>query len=371
MKIETFELERIQSLWENRVKFNLTESGFHPYTLQELLTADEIEKMTGIRIGYGQTNGSIELRRAISGLYPGTDGDNVLVTNGSAEANFVGICSHLEPGDELIVMLPNYMQIWGIARSLGVTVKPFHLREALNWGPDLEELERMITPRTKMIAVCNPNNPTGAILNPDEMQAIIRLAERAGAWVYADEIYIGGELDGRETPTFVGQYDRVIVASGLAKSYALSGLRIGWLVGPRDFIDNAWAYHDYTSITTGIFGDYIGSLVLQPERRRQVLARSRGLLNDNLAALSGWVQKHGDLFHFIPPRAGGMAFMRYNLDMNSTELATRLREDKSVLIIAGDCFGMDRYIRIGIGGEGNHLLAGLDLIDESLRELRP
>ncbi len=369
MKIEIFELERIQSLWENRVKYNLTESGFHPYTLNELLTEKEIDKLLSIRIGYGQTNGSIELRGAISLLYPGADQDNILVTNGTAEANFIGVWSNLEPEDELIIMLPNYMQIWGLARSFGTTVKPFHLKEELNWAPDFKELESLVSPRTKMIAVCNPNNPTGAILSKQHMEEIIRLAETVGAWIFADEIYIGGELNGIETPSFWGLYDKVIISSGLAKSYALSGLRIGWLAGPKDIIEKAWLYHDYTSITTGILSDYVGTLVLQPDMRKKVLARSRGLLNENLTVLTKWAEKHEDLFKFIPPRAGGMSFLRYNMDINSTELAARLREDKSVLIIAGDCFGMDHYIRIGIGGEKGHLLAGLNLIDETLREI--
>jgi len=187
MKIEIFEMERAQSLWENRVKYNLTESGVHPYTLEEFLRSDEIEKLLSIRLGYGQTNGSEELREAISRLYPGTNLDNVLVTNGSAEANFITIWQNLKPEDELILMLPNYMQIWGLARSFGIKVRPFHLREELKWGPDLEELKSLISPRTKMIAVCNPNNPTGAVLSDSEMKEIARLAEEADAWIYSDE----------------------------------------------------------------------------------------------------------------------------------------------------------------------------------------
>lgn len=135
MKIEFFELERIQSLWENRVDYNLTESGLHPYTLKELLGEKEIEKLLFIRLGYGQTDGSIELRQAISRLCPGADLNNVLVTNGSAEANFIVIWSNLEPWDEFLLMLPNYMQMWGFARSFGINVKPFHLKENLKWAP--------------------------------------------------------------------------------------------------------------------------------------------------------------------------------------------------------------------------------------------
>ena len=370
MKIETFELERRQSVWENVVKYNLTESGVHPYSLAELLDQDEIDKLLSMRLGYGQTNGSIELRKAISQLYPGSDQDNVLVTNGSAEANFIGIWSNLEPNDEMVLMLPNYMQIWGIARSFGITVTPFYLKEELNWQPDVGKLENLITPRTKMIAVCNPNNPTGAVLEGTAMTEIIRLAKESDAWIFSDEIYRGAELFGNETPSFWGLYDKTIISCGLSKAYALPGLRIGWLVGPKETIEKAWAYHDYTSITASILSNRVATLALQPDVREKILNRNRNMLRENLALLADWVKKHHPLFRFIPPIAAGVAFLKYDLNINSTEFTTKLREEKSVFIVAGDCFGMDKYIRIGIGSEKDYLLAGLELIDEFLEEFK-
>ncbi|MFX0183590.1 MAG: aminotransferase class I/II-fold pyridoxal phosphate-dependent enzyme [Candidatus Hodarchaeota archaeon] len=368
MKIEIFDLERIQSTWENIVKYNLTESGIHPYSLKELLTKDEIEELLSIRLGYGQTNGSIELRDAISRLYLEADRGNVLVTNGSAEANFIAIWSNLETNDELILMLPNYMQIWGISRSFGIKIKPFYLKEGRNWGVDLEELESLVSSRTKMIAICNPNNPTGAVLGVETMKDIVEIAREVEAWVYADEIYIGAELSGEETPSFWGFYDKAIVSSGLSKAYALPGLRIGWLVGPKDIIEKSWSYHDYTSITTSIFSNKVATLILQPEMRMKVLNRNRRVLRENLSILTKWVKKYSDLFSFIPPQAGGIVFLRYNLPINSTELSTKLREEKDVFIIAGDCFGMDNYIRIGIGSEKDYFISGLNLIDEFISE---
>ncbi|MHA1975465.1 MAG: aminotransferase class I/II-fold pyridoxal phosphate-dependent enzyme [Candidatus Hodarchaeales archaeon] len=369
MKIETFKLERIQSIWENRVKFNLTESGVHPYKLTELLSKEQIEQLLSMRIGYGQTNGSIELRETISKLYPTSDLDNVLVTNGSAEANFIAIWSLLEPGDELILMLPNYMQIWGIARSFGVVVRPFHLKEEMNWQPDIEEVRSLISPRTKMIAVCNPNNPTGAVLSQEAIEELINLAKGSNAWLYADEIYRGAELDGEETTSFYGLYEKSIVACGLSKSYALPGLRIGWLVGPKPFIEKAWSYHDYTSIASGIFSNRIATLALRPEMRMKILTRNRKMLKENLDVLLQWVEKQKGKFVFIPPKAGGMAFLRYNFPVNSIELTTKLRIEKSCLIVAGDYFGMSNYIRIGIGSEKSYFLAGLELLNELLDEL--
>ncbi|MEL6846281.1 MAG: aminotransferase class I/II-fold pyridoxal phosphate-dependent enzyme, partial [Bacteroidota bacterium] len=186
--METFVLERIQSLYENTVDYNLTESGVHPYSLRELFEADELEHLLNISLGYGQTNGSLELRQAIATLYPeGSIGpEQVLVTNGSSEANFVGMKSLLKAGDEVLVMLPNYLQIWGIAREMGCETKGFHLKQELDWAPDMEELFELISPKTKMIALCHPNNPTGAVLTESEMQEIVRLADSVGAWLYVD-----------------------------------------------------------------------------------------------------------------------------------------------------------------------------------------
>lgn len=369
MKIELFELERIQSIWENQVDYNLTETGVHPFELSELLDAGEQRELLSLRLGYGQTNGSIELREAVSRLYDGFDRDNVLVTNGSAEANFIAMWRLLEPGDELVLMLPNYMQIWGAARAFGAEVKPFHLRQDLGWRPDLEELARQVTPATKVIAVCNPNNPTGAVLGAEEMEEIARLAAAAGAWLYVDEIYRGAELDGNETPSFAGIYPKTVVAGGLSKAYALPGLRIGWLAGPKQFIADAWSHHDYTTIAAGVLSNYVAARALQPGKREEILSRNRAILRDNLATLQAWVSAHGGRFSLVPPRAGGMAFLRYAMEINSTELCDSLRERKSVFIIAGDCFGMDRFVRIGIGGEPQHLRAGLKLIDEGLSEI--
>ncbi len=141
------------------------------------------------------------------------------------------------------------------------------------------------------------------------------------------------------------------------------------MVGPRKKIEEAWAYHDYTTISSGVLSNWVASLVLEPERRRKTLDRNRKILNENLAVLEEWIKKHKPLFELIPPRAGGVAFPRYNMKINSTELADKLLKEKSVFVVAGDFFGMDHYIRIGIGTEKDYFKAGLKLIDEALEEI--
>lgn len=374
MHIEEFKLERLQSLWENEVEINLTESGIHPYTLRELLDEAEIDELLNLRLGYGWTNGEPTLRDAIARLYPRASSDTVLVTNGSAEANFLAMWTLLEPGDEIAVMLPNYMQIWGVARALGVEVKPFRLRPDAAWRPDLEELAAAVSPRTKMIVVCNPNNPTGAVLSRAEMDAIVEIADRAGAIVYADEVYKGVQLEGEEGPSFHDLYDRAIIAAGLSKALAHPGLRIGWLVGPESFIADAWHRNDYTTITTAIPSEYVATRILEPARRQQILDRNRRMLRENLGLLNDWLaaqptQDRADSWTFTPPQAGGMAFLRYPHTIGSTELATRLRQERSVLVLPGDVYGMDHYLRLGIGEQRDTLVKGLAILGDFLATL--
>jgi len=368
MKIPIFELERVQSIYENTVEYNLTESGFHPLTLSELLSGEQIEKLTSTVLGYGQTNGSVALRERIVALYDGQTTDNVLVTNGSAEANFVACHSLLEAGDEVVMMVPNYMQIWGIVEEMGAVPKAFHLREENEWAPDLDELRALVNDKTRMIAICNPNNPTGYTLTGDEMREIVKIADSVGAWVYSDEVYRGAELDGVEIPSFMGMYDKAMVNGGLSKAYALPGLRLGWLVGPEMTIADSWAYHDYTSITAGILSNRIAEIALSPEVRPGILERNRSMLRHNLQVVDDWLKAYGDLFRFVPPKAGGMAFMRYDLDINSSELSDWLRTTKSVFILAGDCYGMDHYFRVGIGAEEKTLVAGLSRVRDAFKE---
>ncbi|MEM8895301.1 MAG: aminotransferase class I/II-fold pyridoxal phosphate-dependent enzyme [Bacteroidota bacterium] len=369
MKIREFGLERIQSLYENTVDYNLTESGFHPFSLQELLTQEQLEELINLTLGYGQTNGAIPLRQLIADqLYTDMDADNIMVTNGSAEANFIAMHTLLQAGDEVVIMKPNYMQIWGAVEEMGCTPKAFDLRRENNWASDIDEIKAVVSDKTKLIAVCNPNNPTGYVLSDAEMKEIVSIAESVGAWIYSDEVYRGAELNHQESTSFQELYDKVVVSGGLSKAYALPGIRMGWLAGPETEIYNTWSYHDYTSISTGIVSQYIAGIALSESKRIEILTRNRDMLNTNLKFLQSWIDEHGALFDFVPPKAGGMAFMKYKLDINSTELSTWLREQESVFVVPGDCYGMDGFIRIGVGERPDYLNEGLTKMSKAIVE---
>ncbi|HEV2298544.1 MAG TPA: aminotransferase class I/II-fold pyridoxal phosphate-dependent enzyme [Candidatus Acidoferrales bacterium] len=365
MRIESFDLERWQSVWENRVELNIAESGVEPLTVRELAgDPADLDRLIDVRLGYPQTNGSEELRTRIAALYPGAKAANALVTCGAAEANYLVSWALTEPGDEMIFMQPNYMQVAGLARAFGASVKPLRLREELGWSPDTDELARMVTSKTRLIAICNPNNPTGAVLSETAMQAICAAAGKCGAWILADEVYRGAELDGETTPTFWGRYERILCTAGLSKAYGLPGLRTGWVIGPPDMAEKLWGYHDYTSISATLLTDRLASIALEPARHRKLIERTRRILREHYPVIGQWLESHKDQFTHIPPRAGAIAWVGLRGMKNSADVAETLRAKKGVLLVPGELFGMPGYLRIGFGGNAAELRQALGRIDE-------
>ncbi len=371
-EFQPFVMERMMSKWENVVDYNLSESGVHPMTLGELLAMDGTSPnaLADVDFDYPQANGTVELRRNIARYYPGAGPDNVLITVGAAEANYLTLHTLLDPGDEAVIMMPNYMQVWGVAKNRGLRVKTFNLLEAEGWAPDLAELERVVGPETKLIAVCNPNNPTGRIMTETEMSAVVAAAERVGAWILADEVYTGAEREtDDEAPTFYGRSERVIAVGSMSKAYGLPGLRIGWAVGPVGTVDDLWARHEYMTITTTMLSNKLAAIAMSETVRPQILARTRKFIRDGYPVIEEWIRSHGNTFSLVPPEAAAIAFVRYHFDINSTTLVERIRDDKSVLIVPGDHFGLDNYIRISYGLPHDYLTAGLDRIHEAIMEL--
>jgi len=370
---QPFEHEVMASRNEKEVDYNLSESGVHPLKLKELLadSPEYIETLLATEIDYAHGNGVPELRENIAALYSGCTSSSVLVTVGAIEANFNAIHTLLQPGDEIAIMLPNYMQVWGIAKNYGLKMKPFHLREENGWRIDPDELKQAVTPQTKLIAVCNPNNPTGHILSDEEMNAVVDAADKAGAWILSDEVYTGAERSrDEETSSFYGRYDKVMASGSMSKAYGLPGLRVGWAVGPPDTIENIWRRHEYTTLSTSIFSNNLAALALSADVRPRIIQRTRDYIRKGFPLLQQWIDQQKDAFSLVPPQAAAIAFVRYRLDVNSTELAERLIREKSVLIVPGDHFGMDKFIRISYGLPQDYLTEGLDRIQQLVAEIR-
>jgi aspartate/methionine/tyrosine aminotransferase len=370
LRYEPFRMERWQSTYENRVRFNLSESGVHPMTVAELLELAGLEEgVGGVRLSYGQSNGSDGLRERIADLYPGATEASVLVTVGGAEANFVALWHLLEPGRPGAVMLPNYMQVPGMVQNFGAPLLPFHLREDKGWQPDLEQLKGALEEGASFVLVTNPNNPTGAVLTPEAMDGIVELAEGFGAWILSDEVYRGAEVEMEETPSFWGRTEKVLVTNSLSKAYGLPGLRLGWVVGPPPLVQDLWGRTDYTTISPSSLSDHLATVALEPATRGRILRRTRSIIRENFGAMKEWMESQEGLFSYRPPDAGAICYMRYRPLVGSSAFAEKLRVEKDVLVVPGDHFGMDRYLRIGFGNPREELMEALRRVAEAFREV--
>ncbi len=369
MRLTPFEMERWQSIFEHRVRHNLSESGVDPLSLDELLELTGVGDLGGVSLGYGQSNGSDELRARIAALYDDVAPDEVVVTTGGAEANLAACWQLMEPGAPAAVMVPNYMQVPGLVRNFGGHTRPFELLEETGWQPDLDQLRAILDDDVRFILITNPNNPTGACLTPESRGGIVEAAARTGAWILCDEVYQGAELSGPPTPSMWGEYERTIVTNSLSKAYGAPGLRIGWIVAPARVAETLWARTDFTTITPATLSDILATAALAPEARDRILARTRSILRHNLPLVTEWMESHDGLFHYHRPDAGAICYVRYDAPVNSSDLAEKLRVEKSVLVVPGDHFGMDHHLRLGFGPPEWELREALEKVGEAFTEV--
>jgi hypothetical protein len=368
MQVTSFEMERWQSLHEHAVRLNLSESGVHPLTLAELGEIADVDPGS-VRLGYTQTNGTHLLRERIAALYPGAGPENVLVTTGGAEANYLATWAHVQPEDPVVIVLPTYGQTPGLAPAFGGEVHPVHLEEGRGWQPEPGACEAAVGRDASLVVVTNPNNPTGAVLAEPAIEEIVGAAAGAGAWILSDEVYAGAEVAGERTPTLWGRYDRVLVTGSLSKAYGLPGLRIGWLVGPEDEVERLWGYKDYTTIAPSALSDHLAAAALEPGALATILDRTRRIVRANLDVMEAWIESSGGRLSWRPPDAGAIGFVRYDAEVGSSELAERLRAEDGVLVVPGDQFGLDGYLRVGFGIEREPLQEALGLVAARLEAI--
>ena len=371
-RIDLFQMERMQSLYWHQVEFDLSESGVSPMSIRDLLgPLADAETFLATRLGYPLSEGAEATRANIAAWYPGATPEHVTVVNGGSEANLLVLWTLLDRGDRLAFMVPNYLQGWGLGRHFGKATDTFKLRlRDGRWALDLAGLEKAVTRDTKVVMVCNPNNPTGAVLTEDEMGAVIAVARRVGAWIVADEIYRGAEVDtDAASPTFWGRYDKVIVTSGMSKAFGMPGLRSGWIVAPPELIRKVWIRHDYTTLTPNMISDILTGFSMQPDVRESIFARTRGIIRANLPPLEEWIAAQGELLAYVRPVAGAIAYVKYGPPIRSTRLVDRIREEQSVLLVSGDMFGLGKGFRIGFGFDVEQTLKGLERVATVLADL--
>ncbi len=331
-------MERMQSTWEHVVEHDLSESGVAPLSSEELFADDPaaLRAALAVPLGYAQGNGDRALREEIASFYPGADPDGVCVTTGTSEANFLAVLTLVEPGDRVAVVMPSYMQVHGWARGLGAEVVPVWLEEARGWRFDHGALRRAAR-SAKLVYVCEPNNPTGAVMTDDDRAALQDTIDESGAWLLADQVYRGAERVGPLTPSLLG--DQVVITSGLSKAFGLPGLRVGWILSTPEVANRIWANHDYTTIAPTTLSATFARHALR--QRERILARTRAILRQNWPVVEEWAGEHG--LRGVAPSAGAIAFLRADLPVPASAFVDRLIRERGTMVVPGDHFLMDGY----------------------------
>lgn len=363
MQIKTFLLERNQSLYENIVDYNLGDSGAHPLSLKDILSKEEIDILLNLPLGYGNTKGSNKLREAIASKY-GCTSDEILVTNGTAEANFFAAFSLIEPGDEIIYIVPNYLQLQGLAECFSAKIF------LAQWDSAAEDIAKALSAKTKMIALCNPNNPTGQNMSKQTIEKIITMAKSVDAYLLVDEVYREEEIFDEVHKSIYGQYEKTIVNSSLSKAFGFPGLRLGWTIGPKAYLEQVSIRKDYTTIAPNIMSDYIATCLLSnPVKCQEILELNKTKVQQSYATFENWAQEFKEIFEWKRPEAGAMVYVKYSLPIRSRDLMKKILQDKNILIVAGEDYEMENHIRIGLGLEINDLKIALEKIAEVIREI--
>ncbi|MFN8619424.1 MAG: aminotransferase class I/II-fold pyridoxal phosphate-dependent enzyme [Chloroflexota bacterium] len=372
MRIADFGVEIWMNRWETRCRYNLAETCVDSITVAGLLalagmtTDDLAAELAPVRLTYGAIEGSDRLRAAIAALYATATPDRVLVTHGAIGANHLVHETLVGRGDIVASVVPTYQQHTAIPEALGAEVRRVALREAEGWRLDLDELSDAAR-GARLIALTNPNNPTGARLSIAEMDAIIAIADREGAWLLADEVYRGLDQDGPGTsPSFADRYPRAIAVGSMSKAFSLAGLRLGWIAAPHEVLEPVSRHRDYSTISVGMIDDLLAAIAL--EHADALLARNRGIVRANLATLSGWLAEEPRV-SWVRPASGTTAVLRIGAGMASEELCTRLVETEGVMLVPGSAFDLEGTVRIGYANDAAVLTAGLERMSAFLASL--
>jgi len=389
MKIETFALERWMTAWETKTPYDIAESGIYPMTVRELLAFEPseereriLDRLLDLRLGYSEAPGTAELRSAIAATYRDTGPDEILVTTGAIEANFLLFNVLLEPGDHVVAVYPAYQQLYSVARAIGCEVSLWKLAPETGFRYDLDELERLTTSLTRLIVINTPHNPTGAMLSRADLERIAAIAVSAGARILSDEAYrwleipggeplappmrdiTGGGPSGPPSP----QRSSGISVGTLSKPFGLPGLRIGWIAGSAELVAKCWAMRDYVSLSPGKLNDALA--VLAFKHRGRIVERTQAIVRRNLETARRWFEENADTVSWTPPRGGLLAMMRYALDIPSLELSNHLAEKYGVMLAPGSAFGIEHHLRIGIGQEPKVFAEGLGRTAACFADLR-
>lgn len=361
MKVDRFLVERFIGAYEHDVELNLAETCVNPFTLGEFLKLvgkeNFFEELKETQLTYGFVDGFPNLREGIAKLYKNKKPENILTAGGAIGANFLVFYTLVEPGDTVISIFPAYQQLYSVAKSFGANAKLLKLREENNWLPDINELSELIDNKTKLIVLINPHNPTGSLINEKLLKEICTIAEDAGAYVLCDEAYRGLYINPDDyVPSIVDLSSKAIATGSFSKAFSLTGLRLGWIAAGEEIIEECKLRKDYTAISNGLIDEALAALAIKNVDK--IYKRNLQIIRTNYKILSQWIENE-PLISWVPPKAGSIAFPRYNLKMPSETLCIRLIKEKGTLLVPGSCFGMEGYLRISYGCKTETLKEGL------------
>jgi len=368
MKIEAFLVEEWMNLYENYAVYNIAETCVSSISLNELfrLTKKDsnsfIELIMNRRLTYGAIDGSEEYKNGICGRYKTIRPEHVISTHGAAGANHLVMYSLVEQGDKVISVYPTYQQLYSIPESFGAEVQLLKLKRENKYLPDLEELRRLATPETKLIAINNPNNPTGALIPNEMLMEIVEIAKSVDAYLLCDEVYRGLNQEDYYSESVADLYDKGISVSSMSKVFSLAGLRLGWVVTKDESVIKACLSHrDYNMISCGMIDEMIAACAL--EGAPALLERSIGIVKENLRILDEWVQKDMH-YSYEKPHAGTTCLVYYDFDIQSVLFCKRLFEETGVFVTPGDCFGQEKCFRIGYASDNQVLRDALSKLSD-------
>jgi aspartate/methionine/tyrosine aminotransferase len=354
MRIADFALERYFARWEFAVEHLLCASDVQGYPMGELLALADDETRglwDGLALGYTESTGHPLLRREIASLYEAIEPDDVLTFAGAEEAVFCLVNALVGPDDHVVVTWPGYQSLYEVARAAGADVTLHELHEHDGWALDLDLLRSQVTPATRLIVVNLPHNPTGMLADRATYDGLVALAAETGAHLLVDEVYRGLEVDEADRlPAGADALGRGISLGVMSKTFAMAGLRIGWLATrDRELLARVAAFKDYTTICSSAPSEILAIIALRA--RDRVLARSRGIVAANLDLLDAFFEDWADRFEWVRPRAGSIGFPRLTVPgVRIDDWAAELVEAEGVLLLPGSQFGHPgNHFRLGFG----------------------
>lgn len=350
MKIRPFALERYFAKHEFSVKHLGCASDPDSLTTREVLALEPgaEEKFLQLGLGYGESVGRPELRQAIASLFTGVAPEDTLVHAGAEEAIFAFMHTLLAPGDHAIVHTPGYQSLYEVAESAGATVTRWEARESDGWQLDVDVLEELIRPETKLIVINSPHNPTGALMSVNRLEVIVEFARERGIWVFCDEVYRGTEFGTPKIASVVELYERGVSLGATAKVYGLAGLRIGWLVcKDRALLERIATFKDYLTICSPGLSEFLAAIALR--HTEQLAARTKKIVEENVGRVQRLIDERPEEFSWIRPVSGTTGFIRY-VPGGAEKWTQGLLQDSGLLFLPGPIFDYpDTHFRIGLG----------------------